>query len=158
MRTSEIVVLKDGRRLPCGRLVYEDGCLVWERRVTEQRHLFRWGRAWDGSEVKDAWTVGEDILGQLRRLGVDRIRYVCVDCEPEAVYEVGVEDFLRQARELDQSEWSNGLEPQWALPRKLWARRVWGSTRQLALFELTWSAPDRLINGGSRPARLPLID
>ncbi len=129
----QVTVLKDGRRLPCGRLVYEDGRLVWERRVTEQRHLFRWGRAWDGSEVRDCWTVGEQILAQLRRLGVKLIRYICTDCEPEEVYEVGVEDFLRQARELDQSEWAQGTEPQWALPRKLWARRVLGSARQLAL-------------------------
>ncbi len=126
-------MLKDGRRLPCGRLVYEDGALVWERKVTEQRHLFRWGRAWDGSEVRDAWTLGEHILAQLRRLGVDRIRYVCTDYKPEMIYEVGVEDFLRQARELDQSEWAQGTEPQWALPRRLWAKRVRRSTRQLAL-------------------------
>ncbi len=127
-----------------------------EAELEAKCELFR--RAWDGSEVKDAWTVGEHILAQLRQLGVKLIRYVCTDCEPETVYEVGVEDFLRRARELDQSEWAQGTEPQWALPRRLWARRVWGSTRQLALFELTWSAPDRLINGGSRPARLPLID
>ena len=57
----EVTVLKDGRRLPCGRLVYEDGVLVWKRAVGE-RHLFRRGRAWDGSEVRDAWTIGEQLL------------------------------------------------------------------------------------------------
>lgn len=126
----QITVLKDGKKLPCGRLVYEDGVLVWERKVTEQRHLFRFGRAWDGSEVRDAWTLGEQILGQLRALGVERIRYVCDD----EVYEVSVEDFLRQAKELDQSEWAQGTEPQWALPRRLWGKRTReGALRQLAL-------------------------
>ena len=127
--TREVTVLKGGRTVPCGKLVYEDGVLVWERKVTERRHLFRWGRAWDGSEVRDAWTLGEQLLGQLRELGVGRIRYVTRD----EIYEVGVDDFLRQARELDQSDWTSGTEPQWALPRRLWEKRTREGARQLAL-------------------------
>ncbi|GEM_PF-2404791 len=125
----EVTVLKDGKRLPCGRLLYEDGVLSWERRVSA-RHLFRRGRAWDGSEVRDAWTIGEQLLAQLRELGVRRIRYVTRD----EIYEIEVDDFLRQARELDQSEWAHTTEPQWALPRKFWEKRTReGAHRQLQL-------------------------
>jgi len=122
----QITVLRDGRALPCGKILIDpDGVKVWERKVSERRHLFRYGRAWDGTEVKDAWTIGEELLGQLREIGVGRIRYLPTQrgrCGAE-VYEVEMAEFLKQARELDQSEWTCKTEPQWALPRRFWEKR-----------------------------------
>jgi hypothetical protein len=100
---------------------------TWERKVS-QKHLFRFGRAWDGTEVRDAWTIGEELLGQLREIGVERIRYVT----QEEVYEIELEEFLKLARELDQSEWVSRTEPQWALPRRLWRLKK-RTEKQLAL-------------------------
>lgn len=120
---KQICVFRGGKYVPCGRILEESAMLVWERQVTECRHLFRCGRAWDGTVVRDAWTIGEALLGQLRELGVQRIRYVT----RSSIYEVGVEEFMRQARELDQTRWGTTTEAQWALPRSQWrvqTRRV----------------------------------
>jgi len=124
----EVTVLKGGRTVPCGKLIHEDSVLVWERRVSKTRHLFRVGRARDGSEVRDAWTLGAMLLAQLRALGVERIRYIC---GPD-IYEISMRDFLQRAKELDQSDWQHTTEAQWALPRKLWEKRE-SAQKQLAL-------------------------
>jgi len=51
---ESVVVLRDGRRIPRGRLVEDDnGQLTWEAWVRESKHLFR---------RLDAWTLSETVL------------------------------------------------------------------------------------------------
>lgn len=128
--TLEVVLVQvtvlspQGRRIPRGQIVVEDGGRIWETRVRESRHLYR---------ARDAWTISETILAQLRDLGVGRIRFVVVDRGGE-ICEVSLSEFLKLAEPLDQSGWKRKTEKQLALPRRFWDRRESAQAqRQLAL-------------------------
>lgn len=116
------VVSPDGREIPRGKLLVEDGVRIWETKVRESRHLFR---------ALDAWTVSGTILRQLQDLSVDRIRFVAVDTGE--IYEVGLSEFIQRAEPLDQSGWSTRTETQYALTRKHWELKQGSAQKQLQL-------------------------
>lgn len=118
-----VTVFANGRYIPRGKVVIDpDDVRTWECRVREFKHLYR---------RFDAWTVSEEILRQLRDLGIRRIRYVVVDRGGES-YEVELSEFLKRAKPLDQSGWTKRTEEQWALPRRYWEKRE-SARKQLAL-------------------------
>jgi len=119
---DSVVVLRDGRRIPRGKIVEDaDGALIWETRVRESRHLFR---------RLDAWTLSETVLNQLIARGVERIRLRVK--ETGEIYEVDLLRFATEAEELDQSGWRSATERQYALPRHKWERKESG-VKQLSL-------------------------
>jgi hypothetical protein len=118
------IISPQGRRVPRGRIVVEEGERIWECRVWESRHLYH---------ALDAWTISETILTQLQALGVDRIRFVVVDQDRES-YEITLEEFLARAAPLDQSGWTKRTEEQYALSRRLWFwKKRESAARQLQL-------------------------
>ena len=119
---ESVVVLRDGRRIPRGRLVEDDnGQLTWEAWVRESKHLFR---------RLDAWTLSETVLQQLIARGVERIRLRVR--ETGEIYEVDLIRFATEAEELAQSGWKSATERQYALPRHKWERKESG-VKQLSL-------------------------
>jgi len=74
-----------GPRLPNGGCIgafsVEDGEVVWTRHVSLARHLLR---------IRDAWTLNEPILEQLRAFGVGIIRYITGDI----TYEITLSEFI----------------------------------------------------------------
>ncbi len=90
--------------------------------MRESKHLYR---------RMDAWTLSATILTQLQDLEVERIRLIVADQGGE-IYQVSLAAFLNRAEPLDQSEWCQRTEEQYALPRRFWERRE-NAHKQLAL-------------------------
>ena len=111
-----------GPRLPNGQQVgsysVEDGRVVWIRNVCLERHLLR---------IRDAWTINEPILDQLRIDSVDAVRYV----SEAGIYEVELSEFIERSVVLEGFACGENSH---VLPRTEWTTHSSSSTEFLPLF------------------------
>jgi len=120
-QTSNLPIIRLPGGQPVGRLVWEEGILVWERRVSA-KHVWR---------KRNAWSINRGILEQLIALGVQLLRYTA----SEGDYELTLDTFLSQ-RECDEGAACG--EDVFSVPRCRW--RFLPDLQGLPLFAFEGSA------------------
>jgi len=121
VETSNLPIIRLPSGLPVGTLIWEEGLLVWERRVSA-KHVWR---------KRNAWSINRGILDQLLALGVQLIRYVAT----EGNYELALETFLSE-RTCDEGAACG--EDVFSVPRCRW--RFLPDLQGLPLFAFEGSA------------------
>jgi len=116
---SNVIRLPNGK--PVGQLIWEEGLLVWERRVSA-KHVWR---------KRNAWSINRGILEQLIAVGVQLLRYTA----SEGDYELTLDTFLSQ-RKCDEGAACG--EDVFSVPRCRW--RFLPNLNGLPLFAFEGSA------------------